>query len=57
MMKNFKLTEKLKELYSEHPYTHPDSIIATIFLYFLYYISCHQFIHPPILGFLYSEAS
>lgn len=36
MMKNFKYTEKLKELYTEHTYTHHlDSQINTLLLYYL----------------------
>lgn len=36
MMKNFKYTEKLKEVYTEHMYTHHlDSQINTLLLYYL----------------------
>ena len=45
--KNFKYKEKLKELYSQHPYTyHVDSIINTLYLF--YHLSIYVFIYYAI---------
>ena len=52
---NFKLTEKQKELYSGHPWTHHlkciNLIIINILLFLLYHLSFHpsfsSFIKPP----------
>lgn len=53
MMKIFKYTEKLKELYGEHLLTHQlDSIINTSF-YLLYHLSIHLFALSPIHPFIH----
>ena len=44
IVENFKHTEKLRELYSEHPYTHHLGSTINILLYLLYHFSGYPFI-------------
>ena len=50
-MKNFNHTAKLKEFYSEYPYTHHIDPSINILLDLLYFISIYPTIHPFILLF------
>lgn len=47
-MNIFKYTEKLKELYREHPYTHHWHSTINILQYLLYHISVHLYIHLSV---------
>lgn len=42
------LTEKLKKLYSKHPYMHLLQSTINTSLYLLYHVSSRPYIHPSI---------
>ena len=52
IMNIFKYTEKLKELYREHPYTHHWHSTINILQYLLYHVSVHLTIYKFILFFV-----
>ena len=51
-MNIFKYTEKLKELYGKHPYTHHWNSTINNLQYLLYHISVHLTIYKFILFFV-----
>ena len=51
LMKNFKHTEKLRDIHSEHLHIHPSLDLTMNMLFLLYYISIHLCLFPSISPF------